>query len=60
MELFKNDIKEFIKWCNVIGGKLINPSIDPNQILKHTLIPESISKLPDIQPIYIDWSDSFI
>lgn len=55
----KNDIKEFIKWCNAIGGKLINPSIDPNQILKHTLIPESISKLPDIQPIYIDWSDSF-
>lgn len=55
----KNDIKEFIKWCNVIGEKLINPSIDPNQILKHTLIPKSISKLPDIQPTYIDWSDSF-
>lgn len=52
-------LKNFIKWCNVIGGKLINPSIDPNQILKHTLIPKTISKLPDIQLIYIDWSDSF-
>lgn len=55
----KNDIKEFIKWCHAIGEKLINPSIDPNQILKHTLIPESISKFPDIQPTHIDWSDSF-
>ena len=55
----KSDIKGFIKWCDAIGGKLINQSIDPNQILKHTLIPELISRLPDIQPIYIDWSDSF-
>lgn len=56
---FKDDIKGFIQWCDAIGGKLINPSIDPNQILKHTLIPESRSKLPDIQPIYIDWNNSF-
>lgn len=55
----KNDIKEFIKWCNTIGEKLIDPSIDPNQLLKHTLIPECISKIPDIQPTHIDWNGSF-
>ncbi|MFW1938680.1 DEAD/DEAH box helicase [Acinetobacter baumannii] len=55
----RNDIKEFIKWCNIVGEKLIDPSIDPNQLLKHTLIPKSINQIPSIHPTHIDWNENF-
>jgi superfamily II DNA or RNA helicase len=53
----KGDLKEFKLWCIDIGDKLVNETIDPNQILKETLIPETISKVPDIYPICIDWDE---
>ncbi|HCQ9887268.1 TPA: DEAD/DEAH box helicase family protein [Acinetobacter baumannii] len=55
----RNNIKGFIEWCNELGPKLIDETIDPHQILKHTLIPQSINKIPDIQPTFIDWNSSF-
>lgn len=55
----RNNIKGFVEWCNLIGSKLIDDSIDPHQLLKHTLIPKSISKIPNIQPMYIDWNNNF-
>src|SRR5690606_26061488 len=55
----RSDIKEFIRWCNIVGEKLIDLSIDPNQLLKHTLIPKSINQIPSIHPTHIDWNDNF-
>lgn len=50
------DIGLFKKWCNNLGAKLANNDIDPNQILRDTLIPELISERPkDIFPVWIDW-----
>ena len=51
------DLKDFKQWCLELGDKLVNDSIDSNQILKETLIPESISKIPDVYPICIDWDE---
>lgn len=53
----KGDLKEFKQWCIEIGDKLINDSIDSNQILKETLIPEAISVVPDVYPVCIDWDE---
>lgn len=53
----KGDLKEFVTWCNKIGKKLIDEDIDPNQILRETLIPEIISEIPDIHPTHIDWDE---
>ena len=53
----KGDLKEFKLWCLEIGDKLINDSIDSNQILKETLIPESIYVVPDVYPVCIDWDE---
>ncbi|MEA4809382.1 hypothetical protein SDC9_25944 [bioreactor metagenome] len=53
----KGDLKDFKQWCLEIGDKLINKDIDPNQILKETLIPETISIVPDVYPVCIDWDE---
>ncbi|MEA9414356.1 DEAD/DEAH box helicase [Flavobacterium sp. PL02] len=53
----KGDLKEFINWCSKIGNKLIDENIDPNQILRETLIPEIIAEIPDIHPTHIDWDE---
>lgn len=55
----RNDLRGFIKWCNKLGEKLIDENIDPNQVLKETLIPQIISDIPLIYPTYIDWDDNF-
>lgn len=55
----RNNIKGFVEWCNSIGLKLIDESINPHQILKYTLIPKSISEIPSVHPMYIDWNSSF-
>ena len=53
----KGDLKDFKQWCLEIGDKLINKDIDSNQILKETLIPETISIVPDVYPVCIDWDE---
>ncbi|MDR1583121.1 MAG: DEAD/DEAH box helicase family protein [Prevotellaceae bacterium] len=53
----KGDLRDFKQWCVQLGNKLANETIGPNQILKETLIPESISEIPHIQPVCIDWDE---
>ena len=49
------NLPEFKEWCNRLGAKLVNENIDPNQILKETLIPILVSERPTIMPVWIDW-----
>ncbi|MCI5212561.1 MAG: helicase, partial [Candidatus Electrothrix sp. ATG2] len=44
-------------WCHGVGKKLINNEIDPNQILRETLIPELITNRPPLFPAWIDWPE---
>jgi hypothetical protein len=53
----QGDLKDFKQWCVALGNKLINDKIDSNQILKETLIPQSIYVIPDVYPICIDWDE---
>jgi hypothetical protein len=53
----KGDLKDFKQWCLEIGDKLVNQTIDSNQILKETLIPKAISIAPDVYPVCIDWDE---
>ena len=55
----RNDLKGFIEWCKNIGRKLIDETIDPNQVLRETLIPEIITEIPQLYPTHIDWDDNF-
>lgn len=51
----QGDLKQFKKWCIALGDKLIDEDIDPNQILRETLIPTLRTGLPEIFPVWIDW-----
>lgn len=52
------DIQQLIEWCTALGNKLIRDDIDPNTILKETLIPNSVSVRPFIMPFAVDWNEA--
>ena len=49
------DLTQFKKWCIAMGDKLVNEDIDPNQILRETLIPTLVAEVPKVYPVWIDW-----
>lgn len=51
----QGDLKQFNSWCTALGIKLVDDNIDPNQILRETLIPTLRTDLPPIYPVWIDW-----
>lgn len=53
-----SDIQELVEWCHLVGNKLIREDIDPNTILKETLIPNSVSMRPVVLPFAVDWNES--
>ncbi|RKE47100.1 DEAD/DEAH box helicase [Sphingobacterium detergens] len=54
----KGDIQEFTEWCSHIGSKLIRTDINPNTVLKETLIPNSISMRPLVIPFAVEWDEA--
>lgn len=55
----RSDLKNFISWCKNIGKKLNDDTIDPNQVLRQTLIPKIVTQIPNLFPTHIDWDDNF-
>ena len=51
------NLAEYVKWCKSLGLKLQNNLIDPDEILKGTLVAEEIDSRPPFMPITIDWPD---
>lgn len=45
------------RWCSRIGAKILDETIDPDEILKGTLESEIISARPAKMPIGIDWPE---
>lgn len=50
----EGDLLEFKEWCINVGEKLVNNELDPNIILRETLIPEKILDRPSLFPIWIE------
>lgn len=55
----RGTLKDYVTWCDVIGEKMIDPNIDPNQILKDTLIPKYVDSIPNKYAVSIDWDESY-
>ncbi len=55
--LQKGDLTQFMDWCHQVGKKLVDAQIDPNQVLRETLIPELVTQRPQLFPVWIDWPD---
>ncbi|TRW27502.1 DEAD/DEAH box helicase [Flavobacterium zepuense] len=52
----RGNMQELTVWFKDIGKKLIDESIDPNEVLKGTLEPKKISTRPLFFPYYVDWA----
>lgn len=50
-------LNQFVLWCEHIGAKLIDPSLDPDNVLSGTLKTTYVTLLPAKVPIYIGWPE---
>jgi len=48
-------VNEFAAWCKHVGSKLIDESIDSDEVLKGTLIPRLVGDRPTSVPVGVDW-----
>ena len=46
-------------WCRAVGERLLNESLDPEEVLRGTLVPELVSERPKKIPISVEWPDIF-
>jgi superfamily II DNA or RNA helicase len=51
----RGNIKEFCRWCDLIGGLIANEAIDDDIVLSNTLKITPIRSLPQVMPMAIDW-----
>lgn len=51
----RTNLYEYTKWAKEIGRLIEDESIDPDLVLRNTIIPKPISELPPVYPIGIDW-----
>lgn len=51
------NIRAFTVWCTAVGKKLLDESIDPDDVLKGTLVPVMVAERPMKMPIAIEWPD---
>ncbi len=51
------NLEELIEWCRDIGKKVTDTTIDPDEVLKGTLVSETIQSRPNKYPVWVDWPD---
>lgn len=51
----RGNIREFCRWCDMIGGLITDESIDEDEVMANTLKTKLIGKLPKVLPFAIDW-----
>ncbi|XYJ92670.1 DEAD/DEAH box helicase family protein (plasmid) [Cupriavidus necator] len=51
-------LDSFARWCKHVGSKVIDENIDPEAVLKGTLVPKLVKERPTAMPIAVDWPDS--
>ncbi len=54
------NVKAWMKWCDFIGSKLTDESIDPDEVMQGFIVPTPIDTRPSLVPIAVEWaSESF-
>lgn len=48
-------IPEFVKWCEHVGSKVLDSTIDTKDIIANVLIPKEVTALPDKQVLSVEW-----
>lgn len=53
----RDRVDQLVAWCKKIGAKLLDPRIDPDEVLKGTLDAKTVFERPAKMPIGIDWPE---
>ena len=53
----RRDIASFKNWCRTIGSLIQDKSINPNTVLTNSLVPTITKRLPNVEPIAMDWDE---
>jgi superfamily II DNA or RNA helicase len=53
----RGNVADLVAWCEQTGKKMLDDSIDPEEVLKGTLEAKTISARPTATPIAIDWPE---
>jgi hypothetical protein len=56
----REHVAHFIEWCDEIGRKVLDPTIDPDEVLKGTLNAKTVTARPAVIPICADWPEEII
>ncbi len=54
----RGNLKNFTEWCKWVSNTIDDDTIDPNQILKSTVIPRYVTELPNEIAIAMDWHEN--
>jgi hypothetical protein len=54
----REHLDKFVAWCDGIGTKLLDNTINPDEVLQGTLVPTIVTQRPDKMPLSIDWPES--
>lgn len=52
-----NNINEFTKWCDSIGAKILNSSINDEMVMQHATKYVSVDAIPNKRAISIEWPE---
>lgn len=53
----REHLDQFVSWCEEIGTKLLDDTIDPDQVLEGTLVPVTVTQRPEKMALHIDWPE---
>jgi superfamily II DNA or RNA helicase len=51
----QGSVPRFNDWCETIGDKLVDASIDTSKLIDHVLLPTVVSELPKAELLSIEW-----
>ncbi len=51
------NLLELTRWCRQVGQKLVDTSLDPDEVLKGTITTKLVAVRPEKFPIAVDWPE---
>ncbi|MEW6211582.1 MAG: DEAD/DEAH box helicase family protein [Acidobacteriota bacterium] len=51
------NVEAFTMWCKSVGAKVLDDTIDPDEVLRGTLESQIISTRPQKMPVWVDWPE---
>ncbi|QSI33310.1 DEAD/DEAH box helicase [Variovorax sp. RKNM96] len=53
-------VNSYAEWCKRAGAKISNEEIDPEEVLRGTLVPRLVMERPAVVAVGVDWPTEFL